>query len=335
MAVLWISGRTALFATAAAAGCTAALLRGRPAVAAVLLTTAVCSREETILLPLVAACWMRLLAPDSRHATTRTAGWLLAAVGIVAAYLLLRSMTGAMTPATAPAHYRLTLEPAVLLRNLAEYADRTATFSAAVLLLAAAILRPRLTPLDLRARAVVAAGALWAGVFLVPALLLPVRSSLYACLPSAGVCVAAAVLAERWWLAASARRRRAALYAAVVVPLLLWPVYRARTERWTAMAEFSSSALAALAAAAAGLPDDSDVLIEDDRRRRANMASAFSGLLREAFLLTTGRYMTFYVDPPIEAADERGGGAPVCSDCIDVRLVVRNGRLVRQPAGGE
>ena len=68
MSILWISGRTALLATAAAASCAAALLSGRHLLATMLLTVAVFSREDAALLPLVGAMWLYVLQRAPRSA---------------------------------------------------------------------------------------------------------------------------------------------------------------------------------------------------------------------------------------------------------------------------
>ena len=332
MGILWISGRTALIASAAAAACTAALLRGRYSVAAAMLAVAVSSREDAALLPAVATVWAYVLSRHGAIAPIRIGRWMLIGAVVLTGYFAVRSTTDAMTPATAPAHYQFTASPDVLLRNVAEYSDRTMTVAVGVLLLLAIVLRQNPRFLDARSRAIVLCGLVWLVAFLGPALVLPVRSSLYACLPSVGVCVAAAALASRWWPLASASRQRYALVAAVLLPLLMWPVYHGRTKRWVGIAEFCARALSDLEANTRNLPEDSDILIVDARAARANMASAFSSLLREAFLLQSGRYMTFYVDPPIPSADGVSGGAAGCGGCEDVRLSVRDGRLEREPA---
>ena len=326
MSILWISGRTALLATAAAASCAAALLTGRHLLATMLLAVAVFSREDAALLPLVGAMWLYVL---QRHLDRRVYPWrwLIVGVAIVAVYFGIRSTTDAMTPATAPSYYRFTHEPGVLTRNVGEYADRTSTTAVGTLLLLALLLRPGLIALDPRTRALVACGAIWAVAFLLPALLLPVRSSLYACLPSVGTCVAAAAVATRWWSLSTPVRRRHALIGAVIAPCLLGPVYYARTDRWVRMAEFSRRALSDLETALKPFPDDSNIVIVDDRSTRANVASVFSTLLRDGFQVTTGRFMTFYVDPPIPNAFANSGGVASCNGCEDVRLVVKDGGL--------
>ena len=326
MSILWISGRTALFATATAASCAAAFLSGRHGLAAILLTVAVFSREDAALLPFVIAAWCYVL---QRHLEQRPLPrrWLLIGLVIVAVYFGVRSTTNAMTPTTAPSYYRFTHDPVVLARNIGEYADRTSTTAVGSLLLLAIVLRPGFVALDPRSRALVACGAIWAAMFLLPALLLPVRSSLYGCLPSVGICVASAAIATRWWSVSAPVRRQHALVAAVIVPCLLLPVYYARTDRWVRMAEFSTRSLADLEKALKPFPDDSNIVIVDDRSTRANIASVFSTLLRDGFLVTSGRFMTFYVDPPIPNAFPNTGGLASCNGCEDLRLVVKDGGL--------
>ncbi|MGB2714413.1 MAG: hypothetical protein WBC51_09565 [Vicinamibacterales bacterium] len=329
MAILWISGRTALLATAAAAACTAAVLRRRNPIGALLLIVAVTSREDAAMLAVVTTAWLCVLWRDQPDRKTAVWRWLFISIAIVGVYLAVRSTTNAMTPTDAPAYYRFTWSLSSVGRNALEYADRTMTTTAAALVLLIIVMRPRLQLFDRELLSVAACGGLWLVAFLLPALLLPVRSSLYACLPSVGPCVVAAALAQRWWTVAGQTRRQYALVAAIVVPLLLWPVYQGRTARWVGMAEFSTRAVAELTAATANLPDDSDILIVDDRTQRANIASVFSTMLRDAFLVTSGRYMTFYVEPPVPNAEFRSGGRSGCGGCEDVRLIVRDGGLVR------
>jgi hypothetical protein len=327
MAVLWISGRTALFATAAAAGCAAAVLHRRFIAAVLLLTLAVTSREDAIALPVVTSAWLYLLTRDRSHGSAGVWRWLLIGCAIVTAYLGVRSTTNAMTPGNAPAYYVFTTDPSSIGRNLLEYADRTMTTIAAALLMLAIIARPSIRPVDPQIRSTLLCGGLWLVAFLLPALLLPVRSSLYACLPSVGPCIAAAAIARTWWTSTTPARREYAVLAAILIPLLLWPVYHARAMRWVTMADFSTQAIAELRAATSRLPEDSDILVLDDRSQRANIASVFSTMLRDAFLLMSGRYMTFYVEPSIPDADFRSGGLRGCDRCEDVTLVVGNGQL--------
>ena len=327
MAILWISGRTALLATAAAAACTASVLNGHHVLATVLLGVAVLSREDAALLPIVTTLWAYLLNRQGVIPPIRIRRWMFVSGTLVAAYFAVRSTTNAMTPATAPSYYQLTANAGTLLRNAAEYADRTMTFAVGTLLLAALVMRPGVRVLDRTSRAIVMCAVLWLCAFLLPALLLPGRSSLYACLPSAGVCVAAAAVAERCWKLAAPSRQRYALIGAILLPLILWPIYYARTIRRVEMAEFSTRALSVLRPSLQPLPDNSRILIVDDRQGRANVESVFGTLLHDAFLVTANRSMTFYFEPPIPDAPPNSGGPPPCEECVDLRLVVRDGEL--------
>jgi hypothetical protein len=128
-----------------------------------------------------------------------------------------------------------------------------------------------------------------------------------------------------WILHNRLRGRRRVLVAAILVPALLFPVYRGRTGRWVTIAEFSTRTLADLQQLAAGLPNDSQIVVVDDRSKRANMASAFGWLLRDAYLLTTDRFIDFWIEPPMYEADV---GYRPCDTCVDLWLAVRDGHLV-------
>jgi hypothetical protein len=93
------------------------------------------------------------------------------------------------------------------------------------------------------------------------------------------------------------------------------------------MADFSTQAIAALRAGTSQLRNDANILIVDDRSERANISSVFSTMLRDAFLLMSGRYMTFYVEPPIAGADFRSGSLRGCGGCEELTLIVGDGRL--------
>ena len=120
MAVLWISGRTALIVIAAALAAAIALVSERPLASGLLAACALFSKEEAVVLPLMLVSWALLLG-ERETARGRRRFWIL--IGILAldliVYFWLRGHTGAITPGTAPSVYRLTLEPALLLRNIA------------------------------------------------------------------------------------------------------------------------------------------------------------------------------------------------------------------------
>jgi hypothetical protein len=326
MAVLWLSGRTSLLVTLFAALCMVALVRGRLLPAAICLALALFSKEEAVLLPLVGLAWLYLLRAPGPERRREILTWAVMAGLLTLAYLGARTMTGAMTPASAPPYYQPSIDPLGLMRNLAEYADRTFTFSVAVVLLAGLVLRarPRVSAREVRLFA--ACGAWTAGAFALT-VFLPVRSSLYAVLPSVGAAVAAAVLVARMWDPASQGRRRLALVLAVILPLLLAPIHVERSKRWVALAIFSTNVIEDLEAMARGLPAGAGVVLYDDRTVRANLDSAFGTLLNDAILFKTGRHLQAWVEPPPTYAGLAGLDRP-CDGCVALELAVRDGRLV-------
>jgi hypothetical protein len=326
MAVLWLSGRTALLVTFAAAATMASLLQGHTVPACLWLTVALLSKEEAVLLPVTGALWLHILRPDRRRQLAR---WLVASLTITAMYLALRSRTGAMTPFDAPSYYQLTFDPRTLARNVVEYADRAFTFSVLITIIAFAVLRalpPR--PLPPGLKAILAACAAWvAGSFAIT-IFLPVRSSLYVCLPSVGSALASAACVALAWDAATERRRRHALIAAILATLIVAPVHIARSRRWTSIAEFSTRAISDLQELTAGLPEGSEIVLYDARAvrgNRANLASAFGSLLNDGFYFRTGRRFAFRIEPAV--ADERPVQLP-CDTCAAAGRVI-DGRVVR------
>src|SRR6185503_17070084 len=139
-------------------------------------------------------------------------------------------------------YYQFTFEPAVVLRNALEYADRAVTTSAIAVLLGLLLLWPKRVRLDPMPRRIVVCAAIWlAGGFGIT-VFLPVRSSLYAIVPSIGACIAAAVVLSACWQSADLPHRFRALGAAILLPVCLMPVYLARTAS-VPLADFSSQVL--------------------------------------------------------------------------------------------
>jgi hypothetical protein len=331
MAILWTSGRTALLLVATAAGAVLAMLRGHVLVAVVCLALALLSKEEAVALPvMMLACLYVVSNDDQRRLGRRATGMLVCGIVLdLALYAWLRGHAGAMTPASAPDYYRFTLAIPDVLRNVAEYADRAGTFAAAVTLLAWVILRPE-TPRPAVRRRVVACGVIWLAGGYAVTMFLPVRSSLYACFPSIGACLIAAEICWSLWTASSGPRRRVALWAVVVIPVLCGPVYLARNRIWTDLADFSTVALRDIATATASVPAGSQLVLVDDPSRRVNLASTFGHMIGDAVALKTGRRFIVRTEwPPTDA--ELAVMSRACDDCDQVRLYVRDGRIVTSP----
>jgi hypothetical protein len=277
MAVLWISGRTALLLSCAALASTLAVLNGRMMLGGVFCLLAMLSKEEAVVLPFLLACW---LYPARRLSSM----WpLLAALAI---YLVLRLQSGAFWPATAPSYYRLTIQPSILFRNGLEYLDRGATWPLAVALLVAiaARARPILAPGE---RRILALGALWFAFGYAITVSVPVRSSLYAVFPSIGACIAVAAVMAALIRQQPSRALRT-LAVASVIPLLLVPVYRARNVRLVAPADLSATVLRDVERAATPFPAGVRLVLIDDPAARFTLDAAFGGLLPDALALTLG-----------------------------------------------
>ncbi len=326
MAVLWISGRTALLLTAAAIVAAWAIVRRRVVFAAVFTAIALFSKEEAIALPMILAGWIDVHGTDD-PAQRRRMLWLWAAVSlaVLTAYMALRVHSGAMTPDSAPSYYRFTVEPLAIARNVVEYADRALTLSVIVVILAWAVLRPRDDSRDpySKLKGLIEASALWIVGGFALTVFLPVRSSLYACFPSVGGCLIAAAICERWWMASRDRARVRALIVAIALTLIAGPIHYVRTNRLVSQANLSQVAWNELVTLTRDLPDGATVVIQDDMSRRANMHSAFGSMLDLAYELRTGRRLHFWLEPQLDLP-----GEPPCKACISRTLTLRDGVLV-------
>jgi hypothetical protein len=328
-ALLWTSGRTALLLSLGAALTAAAVVRGRFAWAGVCLAVALLSKEEAVVLGAVLTTWLWILpvrAADGRRAgraVVWTAVWLV----VLSAYLWARSRTGAMTPWTAPAYYAFTFAPAAVFRNLLEYLDRSSTFAVAATIVALALLRPTRWRPGPRTRRVLVCCAVWMAGGLAITVFLPVRSDLYACLPSIGTCLAAAFVIERAWTCSTPASRRRAVVAAAIVPVVLYPMYIARSARWVSLADLSARVLDELPVLTADVPAGSTVILRDDATSRVNLASAFGVMLNEAWPLEGDRPLVFWID------SRPDGQPPPCRACAALTLRLEDGRLVRDRRG--
>jgi hypothetical protein len=293
MAVLWLSGRTALLALLFSLAAVHAFLRGRHLLAGVLCLGALLCKEEAVMLPAILAAFVAL---QSRRAPIET--WpLWASLGI---YAVLRTQSGAFGPADAPSYYQFSLSPLVLLRNIAEYADRggTGAAAAAIVLIAALGRNPVLTPEE---RAALRFAGLWIVGMYALTVFLPVRSSLYAVLPSCGAALAVAVVASAVRRDRPERFRLAAT-ALMAVVVLLVPVYRARNVRWVEPAETSAHVMQTLQMATASKPEGGRVVLIDDPGERFNLDGAFGTLFPDALAVFVGNHWTGEISRSPDAA---------------------------------
>ena len=325
MAVLWLSGRTALLLTLFATLCLAALARGHVIVATSFLAAALLSKEEAVLLPVIGVIWLIAMAGDAGPQRAKIIAWSAWSLITLGAYFWLRSLTNAMLPSDAPWFYQFNFGVGAVARNVLEYADRSSTVATSAVIVAALALGQRPwrhvpTMCVFGCGAAVLLGGFGITVFL------PVRSSLYACFPSVGVALISGAFIARMWTAATPKRQVYALVAMMVVTLgILVPVHLARAQRWVTIAEFSRQASADLERLTTGVPEGAKILLRDDRTRRGNAASAFGSLLGTAVRFKTGRSFEFWIDPPPMGGRD---SALLCAYCFDFVLAVKNGRIV-------
>lgn len=323
MAVLWLSGRTALLLVLFSTLAATAAARGRIAASCGWALVAMLCKEEAVLLPaiLFAIAW-------GRGTRVKTFGAALA--GTLLAYALLRSQSNAMTPLNAPPYYTFTFTAALIRKNLLEYADRTLTLACVAILLALVVTRrmPRLDPGD---RRMVRLGAIWMAAAFGLTMFLPVRSSLYACFPSIGAALAAAAVVRPVWLAATLPQRRALSALAIVLPLAFVPIYRERNRRWTELGGISRGVVLEFSDLATTAPEPWLVVVVDERVTSSNVASAVGWALPDTVQLATGRRPRVWITPPPPESSNAEHVMPPASP--STVLVVRGTTVTRLGPG--
>jgi hypothetical protein len=256
-----------------------------PLVAGVFCLAALLSKEEATLLPLLISVYLFAVQPPpftSRLRQTLFRVWPMWAA--LAVYAVLRLRSGAFGFSNAPWYYQLST--AQTARNLLEYADRSATVAVAVILVLIIACRRR-PELDEPGRRNVLFSMLWiVGTFAIT-LWLPVRSSLYALLPSIGSSLIAGAFAS-WAIRSNpVRFRRAAMALAVLVVLLI-PVYRIRNVRWVGIADISNHVMKTVEASVRDTTSGGRIVIVDSRDKRFDLDSTFTGMFPEAVTLVAG-----------------------------------------------
>ena len=312
MALLWLSGRTALLVSLFSVSTAYALVSGRSALAGLLALLAMLSKEEAVALPALFGAYVYLSERRVRCLTRTIPLWIALAI-----YLGLRMQSGAFWASDAPSYYRFAFSPALVARNAIEYADRAGTLAAVVIVAFAALARVRWRDMTADDQRVLLLAGLWIAATYALTVFLPVRSSLYALLPSVGSALAAGVVAS----AASRRnpqRFRVTAVAMVVLVIALNPVYRSRNVRWVRLAEFSENVMTTIARDAATGASGHVVLI-DAPDERFNFASAFGALFPDALRLRIGPGWTGEVVDSVSRAQERA----------DLTYRLSNGALTR------
>jgi hypothetical protein len=287
MAIVWLSGRTsllgALFSTLAAI----AFVRNRAIAAGVLAFAAFLSKEEVLALPVILTLWAVVNKTDVKRTVP---AWI-----TLATYFVLRNSSGAVGISNAPPYYQFTYDPIHVATNILEYADRSMTL-AALVIIASMIALATMPRFDREDRRRVLMGAVWLiGGFAVT-IWLPIRSSLYAVFPSVGVAIATGAVLTAVTRTASDRRVWRLAVAAIVLPFLLLPIYWSRNVRWTELRDLSNVTIRAIQAD--HLAPHTLVVLEDDVSTRANFRHVFGALLPEATALIFNDQVTLWIEPP-------------------------------------
>ena len=338
MSLLWISGRTSLLATLFALLAARSFVVGRPRAAAGWALLAMLSKEDAVLLPFVLLAWGGLWQANASGVGGRASSrfhpgralrssWPLFVS--LALYLAARTAAGAMTPLDAPAAYRFVLSPGPVVLNALSYLDRGATLAASFVLLlaAAAWIVPRPSA---EQRRWVLLGLIWMLGGYALAVLLPVRSSLYAVGPAAGASLAGAALVTALWDGGGRAARCRAVLAGAFALAIAVPIHWARLDEWVDSARLSTHVLDRLAPVVATLPPEGVIRLDDDRGRRINLDAAFGTLVETAVLVRTGRRQPVWIEPP--PIDWRLAGlVPPREEDVVVRFALRDDELVRLP----
>jgi hypothetical protein len=325
MAVLWISGRTALWVTVFACASAWAWERRRRRWSIAFAVCAMWSKEEAFVLPALLTAWTVV---DRRSVRTTWPLWVAAGFS-----LAVRTLSGAYTPQNAPPFYRYQLELATLVQNAFQYADRSLTTTIAALVIFWLFAgRPRVAAPDSphpehpEHRDLIVKGLLWLVIAFAPTIMLPVRSSLYALLPSVGAIVAAAALLERMVRGAGPRAVRRATMAMLVLLVMLFPIYRARNLRYVREAELSAAVMREVVAVAAAAEEGAVVVINDARDARPTAEQSFGALADRAAQLFTGGRIHMVIDPPTA---ELPSGPPLERQPLAAVLAVAGGEVRR------
>jgi hypothetical protein len=325
--VMWISGRTSGLATLFSLLAAVAMVRRRRFLAAALCFLALISKEEAFFLPFVLTAWAGW-STESKRWSPRLAiasGW--PAILTLVPYLVLRSQTGAYLPMTAPPYYRPTFDLRHLGRNVIEYADRSATFTAAVLLALLLVVR-RARRMETDERTWILLGLLWLIGGFGLTVFVPPRSSLYACLPSVGTALAGAAVARCLWSRATPLAQSRLLMVALLVPLALVPLLRSRHSQSRSAADLSASVLAQLATEWPSARPGITIVLQDDPGQRPNLREVFGTLLEPALALQLGRALPVEYLPSRHDWTEARILVPGDPTLTERRFRLQEGRLV-------
>jgi hypothetical protein len=130
-------------------------------------------------------------------------------------------------------------------------------------------------------------GALWIPAMFALTVLLPIRSSLYALIPSVGSAIIAAAVVSRALRLRPVRALRTSA-ALIAIAALLLPIYRSRNGRWVEPAELSAHVMDSVRATTTSFPAGGTVVLIDAPQSEVSLDDAFGALFPEALMLYAG-----------------------------------------------
>jgi hypothetical protein len=146
----------------------------------------------------------------------------------------------------------------------------------------------RLTTLSGAERRALVWSAVWVPACLALTLFLPVRSSLYIVLPSAGAALAAGAVASRTMrLSPRAFARVAAVLVLIAVACV--PVYRSRNRRMVREATLASETVAAIVAETRQIAGGGTIAFIDNRAAPTTFEASFGGAVDDAAVVMAGK----------------------------------------------
>jgi hypothetical protein len=265
MAILWLSGRTSVLLTFFSLLSAWYALTKHPWWAALWCGAALLAKEEAVALPMILLAWTGLRASWPSLLT-------------FVPYFALRLQSDAFWPHGTPPYYQFTTDAAAIATNAAHYLDRAGTVFVAVALVVMIVSRARPRwgelPRDRLTR-----GLIWCAAGYAITLWIPVRSSLYAVFPSAGLALALGAVLDPLFAKMPPRVLWRTAVALVVLCFLALPVLRARNVRWVELADLSRQVMKDLEPHAAALRAGTPLWIVDDDSTRANIRNAFAAQL--------------------------------------------------------
>ena len=317
MALLWLSGRTALLVTLFSVLAGTAFVRRWYGVATVPIMLALLSKEEAVALPVMLLIWTWFRDKDGRVPRAAIA----AACVPLGLYLCIRSFTPALTLTTAPSFYQFTTDPVLLIGNLGEYLDRSSSLVVFAVMVAIGVYRVLPAFDDADRQVLRLMGVWWVCMFAVT-IWLPVRSSLYVVCPSVAAAIIGAVIVERLRVTATTGRL---VLEPVLAALLLAaiPIYQARDGRRVEAARISARTIGAIRSDFATLPPSGLVLFHDEPDV-SPFREAFGDLASEALRTRFGRDWDARIEssaPTSEAFVSRGA--------IIADYWIEHGRIIR------